>query len=163
MKVKILVASLSILAGSSYVQAQTLILGAGYADFSDSQSQDQGLISLEYHHRPLYQAERFSAGLGAALSVHDNGDIHAGAGVYGVYAFNHHWFVEGSVMPGYFSEADPINDLGGSFQIRSLLAVGYAFNNGNKLSLAITHKSNASTNDVNPGVNTALLRLHRSF
>lgn len=160
---KNLVVYLAIMTGTPSLHAQTLILGAGYADFSNGQSLDQGLISLEYQHRPFHQAERFSAGWGGALSVHENGDLHAGAGLYSIYTFSSRWFVEGSVMPGFFSEADQINDLGGSFQIRSLLALGYTFDNGNRLSLAITHKSNASTNDINPGVNAALLRFHRSF
>ncbi|MEX0316567.1 MAG: acyloxyacyl hydrolase [Ruegeria sp.] len=160
---KHLFTSLAILAGATSVQAQTLIVGAGYADFSFSQSLDQGLISLEYQHRPFHQGERLSTGLGGALSVHENGDVHVGAGVYGIYSFNQRWFVEGSVMPGFFSEADEINDLGGSFQIRSLLGLGYTFDNGNRLSVAITHKSNASTNDSNPGVNAALLRYHFAF
>ncbi len=67
------------------------------------------------------------------------------------------------VMPGYFSEADELNDLGGSFQIRSLLGVGYKLDNGNKVSLAITRKSNASTQEDNPGVNALLFRYHFAF
>jgi len=91
------------------------------------------------------------------------GDIHIGIGLIGIYDFANRWFVEGSVMPGYFSEGVDRNDLGGEFQIRSLLGVGYTLDNGNKVSLAITHKSNASTQDDNPGVNSALLRYHYAF
>ncbi|CUH50164.1 Lipid A 3-O-deacylase (PagL) [Ruegeria atlantica] len=66
-------------------------------------------------------------------------------------------------MPGYFSKSEELNDLGGSFQIRSLLGVGYTLNSGNKVSVAITHKSNASTQQENPGVNSVLLRYHLAF
>ncbi len=143
--------------------AQSIIFGAGYADYSDSQSEDQAIFSLEYQHKPFHQATRFSATWGAALSVDVDGDTHIGAGLIGVYAFNDRWFVEGSVMPGYYDESNALNDLGGSFQIRSLLGVGYTLNSGNKVSVAITHKSNASTQEENPGVNAVMLRYHLGF
>ncbi|MEM1007273.1 MAG: acyloxyacyl hydrolase, partial [Pseudomonadota bacterium] len=44
-----------------------------------------------------------------------------------------------------------------------LLGVGYSLDNGNKISLAVTHKSNASTDDPNPGVNAFFLRYHLGF
>lgn len=153
------------LAVSTYAtaQAQTVVFGAGYADFSEEASKDQGLISLEYQHSPFHQAARFSAGWGGALSVDESGDTHIGAGLIGLYSLNERWFVEGSVMPGYYNAGDDKNDLGGEFQIRSLLGLGYSLNNGNRLSVAVTHKSNASTNDKNPGVNAVLLRYHLGF
>jgi opacity protein-like surface antigen len=153
------------LAASTYAtaQAQTVVFGAGYADFSDSASEDQALFSLEYHHKPFHQATRFSASWGAALSVHNSGDFHIGLGLVGLYSLNERWFVEGSVMPGYFNTSIDLNDLGGDFQIRSLLGLGYTMDNGNSVSVAITHKSNASTNDENPGVNAVLLRYHLGF
>ncbi len=156
-----LLAVLALSAGAAH--AQSIILGAGFADFSDSDSDDNALIALEYQHRPFHQAARFSVGWGAALSIDEAGDTHIGAGLVGLYSLNDRWFLEGSVMPGYFSEADELNDLGGSFQIRSLLGVGYTLDNGNKVSLAITHKSNASTQEDNPGINALLFRYHFAF
>ncbi|MDA7964688.1 acyloxyacyl hydrolase [Ruegeria sp.] len=158
----LIIAALGLLAAGS-VQAQSIIFGAGYADFSDSQSVDQALFSLEYQHRPFHEATRFSATWGAAVSVDEDGDTHIGAGLVGIYAFNNRWFVEGSVMPGYYDESNALNDLGGSFQIRSLIGLGYTLNSGNKVSVALTHKSNASTQEDNPGVNAVLLRYHYSF
>lgn len=153
----------ALLAFASTAQAQSVVFGAGYADYSDSQSTDQAIFSLEYQHRPFHEAARFSAGLGAAVSIDEDGDTHIGAGVIGVYSFADRWFVEGSVMPGYYDESNDLNDLGGSFQIRSLLGLGYTLNNGNKVSVAVTHKSNASTQEDNPGVNALLLRYHLNF
>ncbi len=160
---KFLFASALALALPAAAQAQSLIFGAGYADFSDDAADDQALVSLEYQHQPFHQATRFSAGWGAALSVDADGGAHLGAGLIGVYSLNDRWFVEGSVMPGYYNEGSDENDLGGSFQIRSLLGLGYTLNGGDKISVAITHKSNASTQDPNPGVNTLLLRYHLGF
>ncbi|RLJ98969.1 acyloxyacyl hydrolase [Ruegeria conchae] len=151
------------LAAATSAQAQSIIFGAGYADYSHSDGDDQAIFSLEYQHRPFHEATRFSATWGGALSVDTDGDTHIGAGLIGVYSFADRWFIEGSVMPGYYSEGSDQNDLGGSFQIRSLLGLGYTLESGNKLSVAITHKSNASTQGDNPGVNSLLLRYHYSF
>lgn len=151
------------LMAATTAQAQSIVFGAGYADFSHSEAEDQAIVSLEYQHRSFYEATRFSATWGAALSVDTDGDTHVGAGLIGLYTFADRWFVEGSVMPGYYSESNERNDLGGSFQIRSLLGLGYTLESGNKLSVAITHKSNASTQEDNPGVNALLLRYHYAF
>lgn len=143
--------------------AQSVIFGAGYADFSDSFSVDQAIFSVEYQHRPFHRAERFSATWGVAISSDKDGDSHIGAGLIGTYRFADRWFVEGSVMPGYYNESLALNDLGGSFQIRSLLGLGYTLDGGNAVSMAITHKSNASTQEKNPGVNALMLRYHLIF
>ncbi len=151
------------LIAATTAQAQSVIFGAGYADFSSSNGEDQAIFSLEYQHRPFHEATRFSAGWGTALTVDTDGDTHIGAGLFGVYTFADRWFAEISVMPGYYNASNDDNDLGGNFQIRSLLGIGYALNGGNSISLAITHKSNASTESFNPGVNALFLRYHYGF
>ena len=68
--------------------------------------------------------------------------------------------LKNSVMPGAYFESSPGNDLGSTFEIRTVLAVGKRFANGKAVSLAFSHKSNASTADENPGVNSLTLRWH---
>ncbi|GAA6158792.1 hypothetical protein NBRC116589_09660 [Ruegeria sp. HU-ET01832] len=160
---KALFTSVALLVAATSVQAQSVIFGAGFADFSNGNGDDQGVFSLEYQHRPFHEATRFSAGLGAALTADTDGDTHIGAGLVGIYSFSDRWFAELSVMPGYFNASNGDNDLGGGFQIRSLLGVGYTLDSGNAISLAVTHKSNASTDSFNPGVNALLLRYHLGF
>ena len=162
MKNLLFVSALAAFAANS-APAQTIVFGAGYADFSEDQSVDQAIFSLEYQHRPFHEATRFSATWGGALSVDEDGDTHIGLGLIGLYTFADRWFLEGSVMPGYYDQSNVLNDLGGSFQIRSLFGIGYTLNNGNAVSLAITHKSNASTQEENPGVNAFLVRYHYAF
>ena len=157
------IAVLALMLGAQAAQAQSIVFGAGFADFSHSAASDEAAFSLEYQHRPFHQGTRFSTAWGTALTVDTAGNIHAGVGLIGFYTFADRWFVEGSVMPGYYAEGDELNDLGGEFQIRSLLGIGFALNNGNKLSFAVTHKSNASTQDSNPGVNQALMRYHFTY
>ncbi|MGI9367233.1 MAG: acyloxyacyl hydrolase [Ruegeria sp.] len=160
---KYLFAFLALLVPATAVHSQTLILGAGYADYSDSSSEDQAIISVEYQHNPFHEATRFSATWGGVATVDADGDFHLGLGLIGFYTFADRWFLEGSIMPGYYHAGNDLNDLGGDFQIRSLLGLGYTLNNGNKLSLAASHKSNASTEDDNPGVNELQLRYHIAF
>jgi lipid A 3-O-deacylase len=81
----------------------------------------------------------------------------------GTYQIDDRWFLETSVVPGIFLESVSRNNLGSKFEIRSLLGIGYLLNSGNRLSIALTHKSNAGTASRNPGVNSVLIRLHREF
>lgn len=145
------------------VAAQSVVLGAGYIDYTDRGGDDQAALSLEYHHTPFHEAGRLAIGLGGTLSTDTDGDTHLGVGIVGTYALDRNWFVEASVMPGIYSESSAANDLGNDFEIRSLLGIGYTFETGNRVSLAATHISNANTGDFNPGANSLLLRYHIAF
>lgn len=156
-------AAAALIATASFAQAQEYVLGAGYVDFSNEQGEDAGLVVAEYHSRPFYESGRLAVQWAAALSLHTTGDAHIGVGVGGTYDLNDRWFIESSILPGAYFENEDRNDIGGEFQIRSLLGVGYGFDNGNRVSLAIHHISNASTTDFNPGLNAVTLRLRRAF
>lgn len=143
--------------------AQEWVVGAGYADFTNGASQDQGLIVMELHGAPFLENGRFEMSLAGAVALHSTGDFFSGIGLSGLFALDGGWFIEASVMPGYYRASSPQNGLGSDFEIRSLLGVGYTLNSGDRLSLALSHKSNASTSGVNPGVNAIELRLRRQF
>lgn len=145
---------------ASSAMAQEIVLGAGYSDYSSAGAEDGVALSMEYIHRPFYEGRVFSASLAGALEVVDTGDAFIGGGVSGTWDLQHDWFIEASVLPGAFVEGTSLNDLGSTFEIRSQLAVGKRFKNGKAMSLALSHKSNASTADINPGVNTLSLRWH---
>ncbi|MVO18600.1 acyloxyacyl hydrolase [Parasedimentitalea huanghaiensis] len=149
-----------LLATSNALAAQDWIVGAGFADFSNGLAQDGGVALVEYHHKPIRDSSDFLLGLGGAFTVHGTGDLHLGVGLVGQLPLSNNWFVEGSVMPGVYLERHARNDLGSAFEIRSLIALGRRFANGSGISLALTHKSNASTAVHNPGVNAFLLRWH---
>lgn len=151
------------LAGANVAQAQSLILGVGYTNFAFDDAKDNPTFSFEYQQKPFRSFRNWEFGVGGALSVTTNGDSHFGLGLYAIYNIQDRWFVETSVMPGVYFDGSEGNWLGGYFQIRSLLAVGYALDNHNSMSLAITHMSNASTTDFNPGVNAMWLRWHHKF
>ena len=143
--------------------AQEWIFGLGYSSYSRPGAEDSAQVAIEYQHSPFLEKGRLSAGAAGVLSVQTEGDVFVGVGIASKFRFDSNWFIETSVMPGAYFESQPANDLGSTFEIRSLLGVGYEFENGQSMSLAFLHKSNASTAPINPGVNTLLLRWHRQF
>jgi len=158
---------LLILAGlalcASALQAQEWVIGAGYGDFSRITAQDGAVFSLEYHAVPFYDNGRFSLGLAGAGEVHSTGDMFVGVGLAGLYPLNGRWFIEASVLSGYYRASLRLNSLGSEFEVRSLVGIGVTLASGAQVSLAFSHKSNASTAPANPGVNSLQLRLRRRF
>lgn len=140
--------------------SQELAFGLGHTEYSQSGAEDGAVVSVEYFHGPFYQGDIFSARLAGAIELVETGDAFVGGGVSGNWDLRQGWFIEASVMPGAYFESAPLNDLGSTFEIRSQIALGKRFNNGKALSLALSHKSNASTADINPGVNVLALRWH---
>ncbi|SCZ64658.1 acyloxyacyl hydrolase [Epibacterium ulvae] len=165
-KIQCLAAAVTITLGfgavaPSTASAQSLVFGAGFADFSAGEADDGAIVSLDYLHTPFWERGALSAGWGATAALTDSGDGFIGGGLAGRYELKNNWFLEGSVMPGAFFENEPENDLGSTFEIRSLIGVGKTLRSGNGISLAISHKSNASTADDNPGLNAITLRWHK--
>lgn len=139
--------------------AQELVVGAGATDYAAAGT-DSAILSLGYRHSPFYERNAFSAAIAANINVTEESDLFVGAGVALRWAWDSGWFVDFSLMPGYYDAGTPGNDLGSDLEFRSLLGLGYQFEGGQSLSLAITHKSNASLDTVNPGADAVLLRWH---
>lgn len=147
------------LAAPTSAAAGDLVLGLGYADFDDPAT----VATLEVHSRPHWRFAGADWSIAGAISTDDEGDFFVGVGPAGLWQLRDRWFVEASVMPGYFSEGIDANDLGSEFEIRSLLGIGREVSEGLSLSLALSHKSNAATAKRNPGVDELSVRLRRSF
>lgn len=148
---------------STQLSAQELILGLGYADYSEGSALDAQTLELEYISAPLRHYGNFAVSLGAVASFDSEDNAFLGAGLAGTYDFAPRWFAQASLMPGVFVEGTAHNDLGQSLEFRSLLSVGYRLTDTSALSLAISHKSNAGLSPRNPGVNTLTLRYHHKF
>ena len=149
--------------GYSPSAAQELIVAAGYTEFSSEFSIDSPVVSLEYHHSPFYETGRFEVSLAAIAVAHSSGDAFLGGGLSARYTLHPKWFIDASVMPGAYWENEQANGLGSTFEIRSQLALGYILKSGNRISVGISHKSNASTAEVIPGVNALTAQWHFSF
>ncbi|MBV7409036.1 acyloxyacyl hydrolase [Maritimibacter sp. DP1N21-5] len=148
--------------GATSASAQEWTLGLGTTDFGD-QGQDSLALDLEYRHTPFIEKRVLSVAWGVNVALSAEGDSFIGGGIWSRWQWQNGWFIDNSIMPGFFEEGTAGNDLGSSFEIRSLLGVGYQFDNGHALSAAISHKSNASLADDNPGMNTYTLRYHFRF
>ena len=145
------------------VAAGDVVFGAGSTFNSGRTSQESVVLQFELHSDPIWQLGRVDFGVAGAIDLHDNGEYWAGGGLAALWPLDHRWFIEASVMPGYFGGAGAQADLGSHFEIRSLLGIGRQINDRVSLSLAVTHKSNASTADRNPGVNMLELRTRWRF
>lgn len=71
-------------------------------------------------------------------------------------------FVESSLMTGLYAQGDG-PDIGGSLQFRSSLGVGYLFDNSMTILMSYDHRSNADTQDTNPGLETVAVRVAFAF
>lgn len=143
------------------VSADEVVLGVGRSFFNGDQARDSAVLTAGYRREPF--DGRFLGAMPAfavGVDLHTTGDIFVGAGAGLRWSLGEAWFVDLSVMPGFYHDSRSGNDLGGSFQFRSSFGLGYRFDNRSALSLAITHKSNAHLNDVNPGVEELVLRWH---
>lgn len=138
--------------------AGDLVFGAGSTVESGRGSSESAIIQLELHSDPIWQLGRVDFGLAGAIDAHDNGEYWLGGGVTAKLPLRNRWFVEASVMPGYFGGANALADLGSNFEIRSLLGVGRELNDRQAVSLAVVHKSNVGTASRNPGINMLALR-----
>ena len=111
----------------------------------------------------FFGAGKIDVALAAAAIAHTSGDVFLGGGLSAQYRRHPRWFIEASVMPGAYWENEQGNGLGSTFEIRSQLALGYTLKSGDRISIGISHKSNASTAEFNPGVNSLTVRWHFSF
>jgi hypothetical protein len=145
---------------SSPALSQEWIFGFGYADFSYGGSKDTAIVSAEYHSNPIRHANLLEIKWAGSVSVFATGDVHLGVGLAGTIPHKRGWFTEFSVLPGVYVNGEANNDLGSAFEIRSLISVGRKMKNGTNISVALTHKSNASTAENNPGVNSLVFRWH---
>lgn len=164
MRLMFCTAAALVFTGAVPVSAADWIVGLGTTDFSRDGASDEAALVIEVHGPTLGRIGRFDLGFGGALEVDSEGDYWVGAGVAALGSIgNGPWFVEASLMPGFYDEAIQENDLGGNLQFRSLLGLGYAFANGARISLAASHKSNGGFEDENPGANAISVRYRRGF
>ena len=159
---RIYVAIISLLISLNAASAQEWTLGLGASDFGD-QGQDSVALDLEYRHTPFVERRVLSVAWGANVGLTGEGDAFIGGGIWSRWQWNSGWFIDNSIMPGLYEEGTSGNDLGSAFEIRSLLGVGYQFDNGHAVSVALSHKSNASLADDNPGMNVYSIRYHFKF
>lgn len=130
-----------------------LTLGAGIFNVIRNDNYDDTTpeLRLEYRHGRKWRA------LGPMLGgfVNDEGGAFGYGAVYADLRLGD-WIATPAFGLGAYREGDG-KDLGGVFQFHMALDVAYAFSNGDRLGVKLTHVSNASLHDRNPGVESLLL------
>lgn len=147
-------------ASQSY--AGEVIVGVGADDVVHSESSTVA-AQLEVRSEPVWMRGAFAVRAGGALEIDGDADIWGGLGIVATYDLTENLRLEGSFMPGFYSETDDGTDLGHSLEFRSQAAVSYQFMQGKRLGVAFEHKSNANIGDKNPGIETAFVTLSSTF
>lgn len=126
-----------------------LSLGVGYYDFN-RQKEEGAEFRLEYRSdEKFWMFKPFAA---AGYTSTSQGFV--GAGVLIDLYMGRRFVVTPSFAPHYYWGGNSKLDLGHELEFRSQLEVAYRFDNRARLGLALSHYSNASIGDTNPGTET---------
>ncbi|GIT86076.1 acyloxyacyl hydrolase [Roseobacter sp. OBYS 0001] len=156
------ISALSIAVGATPATASDIVLGLGASDIGSSSSGSPA-FQLEYHTNPVRKYQWGSVSGLALLQLEDDSTVYVGAGLSSIWNLSGNWFVEGSLAAGYYDEGSGGMDLGGNWQFRTLIGLGYRLTNGSRISLAVDHLSNAGIESHNPGRETVSIRYAFSF
>ena len=127
-------------------------IGVGSFDFN--RQKDQGAeVRIDY--RSDYKLWVFKPFVtGAVIS---NGMTFLGAGVLMDIYFGKRVVVTPSFAPTWWRGKTDDLDLGHGLEFRSQIELAYRFDNRSRLGLALSHSSNASIGDTNPGTESLLV------
>lgn len=129
-----------------------LTVSAGWFDFN-RQKDEGGEFRLEYRSNlKLWELKPF-----ATLAIASNGMTFIGAGVLMDIYLGRRWVVTPSFAPTWWRGKTDTLDLGHAVEFRSQLEVAYRFDDRSRLGLSISHYSNASLSDTNPGTESAMV------
>ena len=129
-----------------------LSLGVGAFDFN--RQKDQGAeFRLDY--RSDYKIGFFKPFITAAGV--SNGMSFVGVGVLVDIYFGRRFVVTPSFAPTWWQGKSDELDLGHALEFRSQLEFAYRFDDRSRLGVAVSHSSNASLGDTNPGTETVLV------
>lgn len=131
-----------------------LTFSGGYFDFNRKKD-EAGEFSLEYRSdKQLWWFKPF-----ATVAYATNGMSFLGAGVLIDLQLGDNWIIQPSFAPTWWRGKTEDLDLGYALEFRSRLEVAYRFPDKSRLGLAISHSSNASLGDTNPGTESIMLSL----
>ena len=128
-----------------------LALGAGYFDWN---RQKEPAAEFRAEYRSDYKLWIFRPLVG--LMATTDSAVYAYAGI-GIDVFlGRRLVVTPSFAPGYYAKNSGY-DLGYGLEFKSQIEFAYRFDDRSRLGLAISHISNASLGDKNPGTESAIL------
>ena len=154
--------ALILIAHTSQVMAEDLTFGIGSANIGNS-APGSPTFQIEYHSDPIWEFERVRVSAAVALQAEGNSTFYVGGGLSTIWNFAESWFVEGSLLAGYYDEGRDGVDLGSDLQFRSLVGIGYHLPNKSSVSFALDHLSNAGFDRINPGRESVTIRYSIPF
>jgi lipid A 3-O-deacylase len=128
-----------------------LSIGAGYLDWNRKKN-----TAAEF--RAEYRSDKklpWFKPLGGVMVTSDK-SVYAFAGVGIDVYLGRRLVMTPSFAPGYYHKGSGL-DLGHKLEFRSQLEIAYRFDNRARLGFAISHMSNASIGDINPGTESAMI------
>lgn len=131
-----------------------LTFSAGYFD-ANRRKDPRVEFSLEY--RSDYQLWWFKPFAHAAYI--SNNMTFLGAGVLIDVQIGDNWIIQPSFAPTWWRGATDELDLGHGLEFRSRLEIAYRFRDKSRLGVSLSHSSNASLGDTNPGTESVMLNL----
>jgi hypothetical protein len=127
-----------------------LAFSGGYHDVFDDHGAFEGRV--EYRHGDKFWIFKPVIGV---LATNDQA-VMGYAGVLVDIYFGRRWVLTPAFTPGVYRQGDG-KDLGGSIEFKSQLELSYRFDDRSRLGIGISHISNASIYDSNPGTETVFL------
>jgi len=131
-----------------------LTISGGWFDFNRQKDQG-GEFSLEY--RSNFNVWWFKPFLHGAYVT--NGMSFVGAGVLIDIEVGDNWIIQPSFAPTYWQGKTDDLDLGHELEFRSRLEIAYRFRDKSRLGFSISHSSNASIGDTNPGTESLMVNV----
>jgi hypothetical protein len=151
--VLLMLAGLSLSAGSARAgDPPFLTFGVGAFDFN--RQKDQG-VEFRLDYRSDYKILGLKPFLTAAGT--SNGMSFIGAGVLMDIYFGDRVVLTPSFAPTWWQGKTDDLDLGYSLEFRSQIEFAYRFDDRSRLGIALSHSSNASLGDTNPGTETLMV------
>lgn len=153
--------TLAALLWASAASAQTVVYGIGGSSFEFTGGVPTA--SIEYQFAPFREGRRLDMALTTSATLYGDHGLHVGVGLLNTYHFNDKWSFENSIVPGLYQDFNAEGDLGGPFEIKSEFGLVRKVSDTTKWSISLSHISNASTRDRNPGANAIHVRWHQTL
>lgn len=131
-----------------------IVVGGGWYDFND----DQDAFDFRLEYRSGYKALGFLKPW-AGIEATTEQAVYGAVGVLTDIYFGRRWVFTPSFGAGLYADGNG-KDLGHTIEFRSQLEFGYRFDDRSRVSLAVSHISNAGLGDSNPGTEIATIYYH---
>lgn len=131
-----------------------LTIGGGWYDWND----DRDAADFRVEYRSDYKMLGIVKPWVGFEATSDQAVYGLGGILVDIY-FGRRWVFTPSFGAGLYADGDG-KDLGHAIEFRSQLEFGYRFDDWSRLSLAVSHISNASLGDDNPGTEIATVYYH---